>query len=165
MIPLAFPLPPACGKLRVPIQFTPADIAGRMSPQTLRALRGEIPAAWQPTVDALLAVADQTRVEPRVFGSLLWQRVTGLPYLSATSDLDLLWPVADLDCATRLVRRLAAIETDNPVRFDGEIISPDGRGVQWRELQRGPAEVLVKTSTGVQICPAHDLFPVATPGA
>jgi phosphoribosyl-dephospho-CoA transferase len=126
MIPVALPLPPVCGKLRIAAQVAAADVIKRLPPQTLRAVRGEVPLSWQLTVDAVLEVAEQIGVEPRVFGSLLWQGLTGLPYLSATSDLDLLWPVTNPECATRLVNQLAAIEENILIRLDGELILPAG---------------------------------------
>lgn len=162
LIPVALSLPPAGGKLRIAVQVAPEEISERISPQTLRAIRQEAPFSWQAPVAALLRIADRSGVEPRVFGSLLWQWLTGLPYLSATSDLDLLWPVTDPECASQLVRCLASIEADNPLRFDGEIILPDGGGVRWRELHRGASEVLVKTLSEVQLRPVAALFQAGT---
>lgn len=159
MIPLAFPLPPACGKLRVAVQLAPEAVRERVAAPTLRVLREEAPPPWHPTVDALLALADHSGIEPGVFGSLLWQRLTGLPYLSAGSDLDLLWPVGDANSANCLVHRLGVLERNSPVRFDGEILLPDGGGVQWREWRDHPAEVLVKTASGVRLSDVRDLFP------
>ena len=158
LIPVALPLPPAAGKLRLAAQLPPEHIRGRLPPLTLRAAREEAPLAWEPVVASLLALADQTGVEPRLFGSLLWQRLTGLGYLSETSDLDLLWPVADAERAHRLVQWLASIEAGSPVRLDGEILLPGGGGVQWREWHGGASEVLVKTAAGVLLQPRRTLF-------
>lgn len=162
MIPVGFPLPPAKGKLRLSALVISEDVDEQVPPVTLRDVHHEVPLDWQGTVDALLALADQSGVEPRVFGSLLWQRLTGLTYLSASSDLDLLWPVEDASTAAHLVHRLAAIERDNPVRCDGEILLPGGGGVQWREWKDSPHEVLVKTSTAVRLCATADLFSTGT---
>ena len=158
LVPVALPLPPAAGKLRLAVQLPPEAIRERLPPLTLRAAREAAPLSWEPVVTALLALAELAGVEPRVFGSLLWQRLTGLGYLAATSDLDLLWPVADAACADRLVQRLASIAAESPVRLDGEILLPDGGGVQWREWHGGAAEVLVKTSAGVRLQPRPTLF-------
>ncbi len=163
MIPVGLPLPPGVGKLRLSFQLDPADIAGRLTARTLRAARGDVPPAWLPTVDTLLGLVDRTGVEPRVFGSLLWQGLTGLTYLSPTSDLDLLWPVNAPAVAARIVRSLAAIEQENPVRLDGELLLPDGGGVQWREWHGNPSEVLVKNLSGVELRAVRDLFPVPVP--
>ena len=68
----------------------------------------------------------------RVYGSHGWQSITGLPYLHATSDLDLLLPVADAQAADAVVRCLAQAEGAAP-RLDGELVFPDGAAVAWRE--------------------------------
>ena len=161
LIPVGLPLPPVNGKLRLAAELSPGEVREWLPAVTLRRLRGETPVSWRGTVDALLGLADETGVEPRVFGSLLWQHATGLPYLSAGSDLDLLWPTADADTAAQLVRGLAGIERNSPVGCDGEILLPDGGGVQWREWHGSPAEVLVKTSAGVRLCATRDVFPRA----
>ena len=158
MIPVGLPLPPANGKLRLSALIAPEDVDERVPPVTLRDVRIEVPLPWQKTVEALLCLADQSGVEPRVFGSLLWQRLTGLPYLSASSDLDLLWPVTDANTATHLAGCLATVEQDSPVRCDGEFPLPDGGGVQWREWKDSPHEVLVKDLTGVRLCVTASLF-------
>ncbi len=163
MIPVGLPLPPGAGKARRSFQLQPADISGRVAARTLRAACGEAPSPWRATVDALLGLAAQTGVEPRVFGSLLWQQLTGLAYLSASSDLDLLWPVNSAVVAERIVRGLASIEQNSPVRLDGEILLPDGGGVQWREWHGNPSEVLVKTLCGVELRAAWDLFALPLP--
>jgi phosphoribosyl-dephospho-CoA transferase len=94
-----------------------------------------------------------------VFGSLLWQHLTGLPYLSGTSDLDLLWPVAGAVDA-RLLPALAALDADAPMRLDGEIVLPDGRGVNWRELHAAAPDeaVLAKQRDGLALCAARSLL-------
>jgi phosphoribosyl-dephospho-CoA transferase len=100
---------------------------------------------------------------PRVFGALLWEHATGLPYLTAKSDLDLLWSISDERTAMLLVERLVKLETEGPVRLDGELEMPDGAGVNWRELahnsdQRG--QVLVKAMDGVEVRTKAALFPI-----
>ena len=112
-----------------------------------------MPVGWQSAVDALLDAAQREGVEPNVFGSVLWQGLTGLTYLSPTSDLDLLWPVQDLRAARALIQELEAVEATGPVRFDGEVCLPDGSAVQWRELLSQPAEILWKTMRGAELRP------------
>ena len=61
-----------------------------LPPVLLRDAVGAAPAEWQPVVAALLDLGETVGITPRVFGALLWEDVTGLPYLTAQSDLDLL---------------------------------------------------------------------------
>lgn len=159
MIPAGFPLPPDCGKLRIPVQLAPEDVIDRVPPLTLRAAREATPSSWHATVDALLSVADRAGIEPLVYGSVLWQRLTRLPYLSAASDLDLIWPVGEAVQAMELARQLVTLERVSQVHFDGELLLPSGEAVQWREFYHSPTEVLVKTSGDVRLLPVAALFP------
>lgn len=130
-LPAGLPLPPADGKRRIGLLLSP-DSARPRPAVTLAEARTAAPESWQPTLEALLALGAAHGLVPRVFGALLWQHLTGLTYLTAASDLDLLWPVAGpLDRS--LLTGLAAIEADAPMRLDGEIVLPDGAGVNWRE--------------------------------
>jgi malonate decarboxylase holo-[acyl-carrier-protein] synthase len=137
--PLGLPLPPSHGKRRIALTLPEADILCHNPPPRLTDCRYAAPPHWQATLDALLVLDGQARC----FGSLAWQHVTGLPYLAANSDLDLLWllpPSAQLD---RFLAALARIEAQAPMRIDGEIIGPRG-AVQWRELASGEAMLAVK---------------------
>ena len=145
--------PPACGKVRIALQVDPGDVLAKLPPQHLRAIRGQTPVPWSTTVAEVLKLAGEMGVEPCVFGGLLWQSLTGLPYLSANSDLDLYWPVNSSEQAVRIVRGLSRLDENSPPRIDGEIILPDGGGVNWRELGNGAAEAIVKTMSGVRLCP------------
>jgi phosphoribosyl-dephospho-CoA transferase len=101
-------------------------------------------------------------ITPRVFGALLWEHVTGLPYLTAQSDLDLLWSISDERTASLLVEGLLRLDGGGPVRLDGELELPDGAGLNWRELAQSVAnlgdEVLVKTMDGIEVRTKADLF-------
>ena len=157
-LPVALALPPSSRKRRVALQVEMSDIREKVPGVTLRSVRKDAPLSWQPTVAAVLKVAKETAVEPRIFGSFLWERLTGLSYLTATSDLDLLWPIGDRNRVPDLVSRLAAVAAESTVRLDGEVIFPDGSGVNWRELHGGASEVLLKTMTGIRLHPALTLF-------
>jgi phosphoribosyl-dephospho-CoA transferase len=104
----------------------------------------------------LIGLGAEHGVEPAAFGSLMWQHQTGLRYLSLRSDLDVLWPVSANSEIRSLLLGIAKIERASPVSIDGEIVFPDGRGVNWRELyhalrEAAPAEVLVKSMDGVAL--------------
>jgi phosphoribosyl-dephospho-CoA transferase len=150
--------PPACGKVRIALQVDPSDVLAKLPPQNLRAMCEQTPIPWRTTVAEVLKLARETGVEPCVFGGLLWQSLTGLPYLSANSDLDLYWPVTHSEQAAGIVRALSGLDENSPPRIDGEIILPDGGGVNWRELGNGGAEVIVKTMSCVRLCPIADAF-------
>ncbi len=135
-VPLGLPLPPADGKRRIGLAL-PAGVLRPVSAPSLDETAPAAPQAWQPAIAALLALARDHGVTPRPFGALLWQAMTGLTYLTATSDLDLLWPCSG-PVAASLLDGLARIDAGAPMRLDGEILLPDGGGVQWRELHGAP---------------------------
>jgi phosphoribosyl-dephospho-CoA transferase len=134
LVPVGVPLPPAAGKCRVALVLPPDGILQRSSPPLLRAAARVAQPDWQPTIASLLALGARTGVEPSAFGSLLWEHLTGLSYLSPKSDLDVLWPVPANSDVLSLVSGIAQVHRDAPFRIDGEVIFPDGSAVNWREL-------------------------------
>ena len=160
-VPAAVPLPPSHGKRRIVLGFPPGAALAALPPVRLRDAMADAPDSWQPIITSLVAAGEAAGLEPCVFGALLWQHVTRLPYLTARSDLDLLWPVLDEAAAERLVRTLTRLDTAGPVRLDGELVLPDGAGVNWREFAQAEgaaATVLAKTMDGVTMRPKAELF-------
>ena len=165
MVPVGVPLPPAAGKCRVALVLPPGGILQRSYPPLLlRAAAKVADAGWQATIAALLVLGTRTGVEPSAFGSLLWEHLTGLAYLSPQSDLDVLWPVPENFDVLALVFGIAQVQRDAPIRIDGEVIFPDGSAVNWRELWNAylaanrsghwaedRATVLAKTMEGVRL--------------
>jgi phosphoribosyl-dephospho-CoA transferase len=139
---LGLPLPPSHGKRRIALTLPREALVASVPPPLLREAMGVAPSPWQPTLERLLALD----AEIRIYGSLAWQFLTGLDYLTARSDLDILLPLPRATDATRLITALAAIEQAAPMRLDGELVRSDGAGVNWREVHEGAAEVLVKTT-------------------
>jgi phosphoribosyl-dephospho-CoA transferase len=145
MIPLGLPLPPGHGKRRIAVALAPDEIVASAPPPSLADAAAAAPALWRDTIDQLLQLLPETRT----FGSLAWQHLTGLCYLSDGSDLDLLWPLSSARRAKTLPSDIAWIASQAPMRLDGEIVGRAG-GVQWRELTGADEdEVLVKGPVGV----------------
>jgi phosphoribosyl-dephospho-CoA transferase len=138
-----------------------------LPPVQLRNTARAAPSAWQPVIAALLDLGEALGMTPRVFGALLWEHATGLSYLTAQSDLDLLWSISDERSAALLVEGLLRLDAGGPIRLDGELELPDGAAVNWRELAQSVAnqgdELLVKTMDGVEVRTKAGLFrtPVA----
>jgi phosphoribosyl-dephospho-CoA transferase len=161
-VPAALPLPPCHGKRRLAFSFSSDAAITGLPPVLLRDAARTGPAEWRAVIAALLDFGGAIKVMPRVFGALLWQYTTGLPYLSAQSDLDLLWPISDERTALSLVEKLLRLDAESPVRLDGELELPDGAGVNWRELAQNRVdpsdELLVKTMEGVEVRTRAALF-------
>jgi phosphoribosyl-dephospho-CoA transferase len=161
-VPAALPLPPHYGKRRLSFSFPCSAAITELSPVLLRDALPVAPTSWHPTLEALLDLGDAGRIRPRVFGALLWQHATGLPYLTVQSDLDLLWSISDERAAASLVEGLVRLDGHGPVRLDGELELPDGAAVNWRELAQSVADLgdhlLIKTIEGVELRTRTELF-------
>jgi len=142
---LGLPLPPSEGKRRLAFMMPSGDLAATAPPPLLSAAMDAAPPAWRPTMERLIDLAAVHDGEARVFGSLAWRLLTGLDYLTARSDLDMLLPLPPAGDVGRLTAELAALEIAAPMRLDGELVRSDGAAVNWRELHEGAQEVLVKT--------------------
>lgn len=142
---LGVPLPPAEGKQRLALRVPLQDIVRQAPPPTLAEVRAHpgIPPDWQQPLQALDGVAPA-----RVFGAFAWQLLTGLDYVHARSDIDLLWAVQTADAADALVAKLQVWERRFDRRLDGELCLPDGGAVNWREYAGCAREVLVKRVDG-----------------
>jgi phosphoribosyl-dephospho-CoA transferase len=136
------------------ITVPPEALLSNQLPLLLADAAGASPASWRPTIAALIAV-DQ---EVRCFGSLAWAYLTGLPYLSAGSDIDLLWSVSTAEEADSLVRAIAAVEVDAPMGIDGELVTPAGLAIQWREWAANVPEVLAKARDGNRLVARNAVF-------
>lgn len=156
-VPLGMPLPPADGKRRIGLAL-PAEHLTRLEGPSLAEAATHAPAAWHGTIAGLVALGERYGLTPRPFGGLLWQAVTGLTYLSAASDLDLLWPCPG-PVPTGLLDGLASIAETAPMRLDGEILLPDGTGLHWRELRDAPdgGTVLAKGLDALAMWPVAPL--------
>jgi phosphoribosyl-dephospho-CoA transferase len=156
LVPVGVPLPPVAGKRRVALLLPLEGVLQRSSPPLLRAAARVADPGWRPTIASLLALGARTGVEPAAFGSLLWQHLTGLAYLSPHSDLDVLWPVPAGFDVLSLLFSIAETQRDAPLRIDGEVIFPDGSAVNWRELWNALRAadlptVLAKSMEGVRL--------------
>lgn len=154
LAPVGVPLPPANGKHRAVLALPPRAVSARRPPTPLAEAGGSAPAAWRATIGALVGLGARHGCEPRVFGSLLWQHLTGLTYVTGSSDLDVLWPIERLEQVPALLEGIAQTEAGAAFRIDGEIAFADGAAVNWRELHRaateGPrAKVLAKNMDGI----------------
>ncbi len=171
VIPVAVPLPPlptlptplapSTRRRGLSLQLFDGEVRDVMDAVELPAAMAAAPLAWRPVMRALTLLGEECGSAPLLYGSLLWQLLTGMPYLTARSDLDLSWPVHSLPQAQSLIAGLARIERTSPMRLDGELVLPDGGSVAWREyadaLTNGD-ELLVKTLHGVCARPHASLF-------
>jgi phosphoribosyl-dephospho-CoA transferase len=132
-IMLGFTLPSAPMRTRVMLRADRTAIIRHTRPLPLSETIQHAPAGWRAGLDSLRTLLERTGTEARVYGSMSSEIFTGMRYLDAASDLDLL-----LECGatTKLRELLAGLEDFSPEvpRIDGEVLSASGWAVAWREL-------------------------------
>ena len=94
-----------------------------------------LPAAAQAGWAALCKGLARLGVVARVYGSYGWQQLTGMSYVHAGSDIDLLIDVSTAAQADQVAALLQAAQA-LPLRIDGELAFADGCAVAWREWLR-----------------------------
>jgi phosphoribosyl-dephospho-CoA transferase len=126
---LGIPLPPAEGKQRLGLRVPLGDIVRQQAPLELAELRvhAGTPEDWRGPLQALDRLAPA-----RVFGAFAWQALTGLEYVHARSDIDLLWDVETAQDAHALVAALQAWELRFGRRVEGKLSLPDRAAVKCR---------------------------------
>jgi phosphoribosyl-dephospho-CoA transferase len=150
---LGLPLPPdpvSGNKLRIALKVKRQQIEG-IKPALPLHLALAVEAPWRTTLIALQQAGQSLNLQ--VYGSLAMQAMTGLPYLTASSDIDLLYHPQRV---TQLQQALALLgEYAGRLPLDGEIVFPGDQAVAWKEWRQAlahPAKVLVKSSHAVHLC-------------
>ncbi|MBM3647676.1 MAG: malonate decarboxylase holo-[acyl-carrier-protein] synthase [Alphaproteobacteria bacterium] len=105
------------------------------------------------TFARLAAAAEREGLDVRVYGSWMWQILTGENHVRETSDLDVLVEVADVAEADRAAAFLEREETALAFKLDGELSFPGLGEVHWREYCQGRAEIAMKSPTGLRLMP------------
>lgn len=150
----------------------PPEGEGRGRPVAFRVARGDVLRLSPPIPLAEVAaraegvwargLAELLRAEgiggAGVYGSHMWQAVTGRRYVRDGSDIDLHIPVAGRRAAAEIGEGLLAWEGRTGLGADGEFVFPGGAAVSWREYHSGKGrEVLVKTLGAVRLAPREEL--------
>jgi phosphoribosyl-dephospho-CoA transferase len=156
-LPPMSPLPRLRAKRGATLQFAADQITSRVPAVSLRDGIIHAPGSWAGALQTLIEIGECYDSEPALFGSLLWQTLTGATYLNESSDLDLTWQVTRYSQAVALARAIAACADSSPMRIDGELVLPDGAAVNWRECHN-TQEVMVKTLHRVECRTAQSLF-------
>ena len=126
--------------------------------QILRAARPPALAELPPAFATLSASAAGAGLDVRVFGSWMWQTLTGVPHVSADSDLDVLIDVSTIAGADSAAAFLQTASADSPCKVDGELSIPGLGEVQWREYLNGGPELLLKSLETVRLIRRDDLW-------
>jgi phosphoribosyl-dephospho-CoA transferase len=155
---LGVPLPPREGGARVALLTARAAMRTVQAPPALTQVIPSAPVHWREPLQRLALAADALGISLSVYGSLLWQHLTGESYVTSRSDIDLLLRVSGSAQLLRAFQLLRDWEHESGLRADGEVQLADGAGVAWRELASAPARVLVKSLHDVQLRPGREVL-------
>jgi phosphoribosyl-dephospho-CoA transferase len=161
-IAVGLALPPAQGKRRIALAVTSNAISRYTQPLLLADVIAHAPAGWRPALAELDVAASEIELELRVFGSLAWQALSGLPYVTPQSDIDLLWHPLSNSQLQQGIALLARWEQSSGLRADGEVLFGGSSAVSWREwatLKSGDDQrVLVKRVSSAELVDTRELL-------
>jgi len=140
------PAHPELRPRRVAARTDPVRIVRNARPPGLEEI-ARCPAATAQSASFahLTSAATEADLDIRVYGSWMWQALTGERHVHEASDLDVVIDVADLAAADRAAAFLAREEQALAFRIDGELSFPGLGEIQWRELLLDKDEVLLKS--------------------
>ena len=156
--PLGLCLPRTRGKRRVALSMKRGSFAQVEEAAALQVVATVLPRESADVTRRLVQQAHALGFEARAFGSAAWQWRTGEAYLDVDSDLDLLAAPPTRAALVAWLALLVRLDCASPLRLDGEIETPRGDAVNWRELAQGVAQVLVKSSRGARLAPADEMW-------
>ncbi|MDY7574866.1 malonate decarboxylase holo-[acyl-carrier-protein] synthase [Actimicrobium sp. CCI2.3] len=150
---IALPPDPDSGdKLRIALRVPVADIRCCRAPLAIDAVLATAPERWRAALRLLADEVGRDALTFGFYGSLALQALTGQAYVTATSDIDLLFSPttpAQLEQGIALLQRHA-----QALPLDGEILFPSGQAVAWKEWVQASgngSRVLVKEIDGVHL--------------
>ena len=154
---LGIPLPPSRGKVRIAVEVPYESIRQSRQPPTLQEVIDSVPQQWQSPLRQLTREALANKLQFQVYGSVAWQYLTGENYVTAQSDIDLLWRAYSQEDISKGLEILLHWENSSGLKADGELLFSDGSAMAWRELLTTSRKVMVKSRSLVELKPLSDL--------
>ncbi len=153
---IALPPDASGNKPRIGIRIPSVQVRRVEAALELARLIPRMPDAWRAPLSSLVRDAADQGIIFRVYGSAALQCLTGKPYMTASSDLDLLFhpaTSAQLSAGLSLLANCA-----HAVPLDGEVVFPSGQAVSWKEWLQAQSRVLVKDRRAVRLMKMNDLL-------
>lgn len=155
---VALPPDPVSGeKVRIALRAQALEVLKSVPPLPLKSALAALPSPWREELTAFDNRA--VGLVMRVYGSVALQMLTAQPYVTPTSDVDILFYPATLQQLNAGLALLSYHATRLPL--DGEIVFPSGQAVSWKEwlqAQAADARVLVKEADSVHLSPPNALL-------
>jgi phosphoribosyl-dephospho-CoA transferase len=131
-VQLGLPAPACWSRLRLALQLPRQALAGDARWPDMGDLIEQVPESARAPWCALQQQLAQAGCTTAVYGSRGWQHLSGLDYVHADSDVDLLVQVGDTAGADAAACLLSQATVPG-LRLDGELLMADGRAFAWRE--------------------------------
>ncbi len=111
------------------------------------------PPVWQgggaEAAEPIRAAAEAAGVKLRMFGSHAWQNLTGLPYVTKASDLDLLLFLKTRASWEKIRESLEPFAWPSAPRIDLEIVLNEDASFSWKEYAQTSHRLLFKGNSRV----------------
>ena len=130
------------------IRFTVGRAAVARRAPPLRARRGHAraPPDWLAPLSDLDRAAAGVGVPLSVVGALAWQHVTGEPYVTPGSPVDLLFRPRTRQQLDGILSVLRVREDGEGPPLAGEVVLGWDAAVSWRDLAHGRRRILVRSA-------------------
>lgn len=151
----SFPLHRDGVRMRAMAQIAPGDVARVTTPYEAAALAGESPGSpGRLLLQRLVELGKRCGIAVGVFGAFALELVTGYPYTTETSDLDvLLLPVSDAPQLPRFREQALEWEQAFGTPLDMEAVCAGGFGVKVKELLSDQRTMMGKGAYEVELLP------------
>ena len=155
-------LSPDGANVCVGLSLPPNPQKHRLAFELPRALVREVapPPLWPHATEVLQqfqSAAEAGGAELRTFGSHAWQHLTGLPYVTETSDIDLLIFTNSRRSWEITRQHLEQIAWPTSPKIDLEIVLDGDASFSWREFCTSPERLLFKGNSRVWLGNKRDV--------
>jgi phosphoribosyl-dephospho-CoA transferase len=155
---IGVPFPPSMGKLRLACDLPMEKIAAIKKPPTLLECRKSLPDDSAGALEKLQFELDKKKLKAYAVGSIAWETLTGINYVTENSDIDLLFIVENKNEFKDIDAILEHWHSEINRKCDIEIMLSNGNGFLWKEHKQSNGEVLVKGNMKVFRASPEQLF-------
>ena len=120
--------------------------------------RSSPPAPFHHMLEDLCRLATKTAVELGLYGSFALELLTGLPYTTSASDVDLCLRAGSRSALSSFHEAVTILEKRCGRHFDIELLCRDGTCLKLAELFSGQKTVLCKGLYGAELRPISQLL-------
>lgn len=155
---IGVPFPPSLGKLRLSCELPMEKIKTIKKPPTLMECQKAFPKDSSEALNKLQIALDEKKLSAYTVGSIAWETLTGISYVTENSDIDLLFIVESKKEFDSLDETLEKWHSEIKQKCDIEVMLSNGNGFLWKEHRQSNGEVLVKGNSKVFRASPEQLF-------